>query len=626
MYLQHAQLWITSVGAIINVGTHQRTYLEPERFIIGGTMALHHSNTEPTAQQLWSRTRNYMKDQGYLSPRDTNLVSEVSALGVFDNMIILSVDADSLRSTLENKLHDDINECLSTVSDKPMTFIVKVNTPNNPYTDTANTADSDINRNNAGYKDNGGSGYAELGTETGINPYEPDLSISENIGIDPGLIGNVENPEGTGTSSTFAPRKTKSYTEPYTPAHYGQHASEVLHNEPSAEHKDAPFHDPIYKGGREPQPADNIQNQPHLPKTQISRNAVTHLNPYATFDTFVQGTSNRFAKSAAVIVAEAPGTADYNPLFIYGGSGLGKTHLLNAVGNYVLRQDPKATVRYVTAEEFVNDFVSALAAGARKQAALANFTKKYRNVDVLLLDDIQFFRGTETMEQFFHTFNELTSTGKQIVIASDVAPNNLKGFNERLRTRFNKGLVVDVAPPEKETRLAILRLKVSNSTVPVPNDVLDYIADKITDSVRELEGALTRVTAIATLNDQPVSRTLAEQTLHDFFNSDVEVTPTSIITNVAHHYTLTFDDIVGPSRTKNVAEARQVSMYLIREMTSLSLVDIGEIFGGRDHSTVMHACKKIANEMSKKRALYNNVNEITMYIKQKDSISPVSRN
>lgn len=570
----------------------------------GGIMTDSHNAVEFDAQRLWSLTQEYMESQGYLSPRDTRLVNEIHALGLFDNMIILSVNSESTRSILENKLHTDVIECLSAVAGRTMTFVIKVEKPEDAWSqndqpdpaDQTNQADNDTNNKEGTVQAHPNFSPADHAVQ---DQFLPDLSQEKR-----------QNPQNEFRRNEVDSVKPDRRT--YQHAHYGQHAVPTQASLPLS-----PVSDHIRKNNQGSISAGSAE----VSKNLEARNAVTHLNPFATFDTFVQGTSNRFAKSAAVIVAEAPGTADYNPLFIYGGSGLGKTHLLNAIGNYVLQQDPTMTVRYVTAEEFVNDFVSALAAGARKQAALANFTKKYRNVDVLLLDDIQFFRGSETMEQFFHTFNELTSTGKQIVIASDVAPNNLKGFNERLRTRFNKGLVVDVAPPEKETRVAILRLKVSNSNLAVPDDVLDYIADKITDSVRELEGALTRVTAIATLNDQQVTRTLAEQTLHDFFNSDVEVTPTSIITNVAQHYTLTFDDIVGPSRTKNVAEARQVSMYLIREMTSLSLVDIGEIFGGRDHSTVMHACKKVAVEMGKKRTLYNNVNDITMHIKQSNSLN-----
>lgn len=351
---------------------------------------------------------------------------------------------------------------------------------------------------------------------------------------------------------------------------------------------------------------------------RMNRDEETHLNKLATFDTFVAGDSNRFAHAVALAVAETPGKL-YNPLCIYGGPGLGKTHLLNAIGNEALRENPSLKVRYANSEEFTNEFIEALRTSSTDPNGVTNFNRRYREVDILLIDDIQFLRGEETMRQFFHTFNALHQANKQIVIASDVAPKNLKGFEQRLISRFDSGLSVDVRPPDLETRIAILRMKAQTSGMEVPNDVLNLIAEQVTDNVRELEGALTRVHAMASLNKQPLTRALAEQTLQDFFSSDVEITPTDIITTTAQYFQLTFDDLVGTSRTKNIAMARQIAMYMAREMTSLSLVDIGEIFGGRDHSTVMHACRKISSEMSEKREVYNYVTELTVLIKRKDS-------
>ncbi|OZG50545.1 chromosomal replication initiator protein DnaA [Pseudoscardovia radai] len=368
-------------------------------------------------------------------------------------------------------------------------------------------------------------------------------------------------------------------------------------------------------------PADGAQGakqQLGMADSQTNRDEETHLNKKATFDTFVAGDSNRFAHAVAVAVAEAPGK-NFNPLCIYGGPGLGKTHLLNAIGNEALRENPSLRVRYANSEEFTNEFIEAVRNSANDPNVVANFNRRYREVDILLIDDIQFLRGEETMRQFFHTFNALHQANKQIVIASDVAPKNLKGFEQRLISRFDSGLSVDVRPPDLETRIAILRMKAQNSGMEVPNDVLTLIAEQVTDNVRELEGALTRVHAMASLNRQPLTRALAEQTLQDFFSSDVEITPTDIITTTAQYFQLTFDDLVGTSRTKNIAMARQIAMYMTREMTNLSLVDVGEIFGGRDHSTVMHACKKISSEMSEKREVYNYVKELTVMIKRKDS-------
>lgn len=353
----------------------------------------------------------------------------------------------------------------------------------------------------------------------------------------------------------------------------------------------------------------------------IQRDAITHLNTCATFDTFVPGDSNRFARTVALAVAEGSGR-DFNPLCIYGGSGLGKTHLLNAIGNYALVKDSSLKVRYVTSEEFTNEFIEALQTPNQSQGQIADFNRRYREVDVLLIDDIQFLGGKEaTLEQFFHTFNSLYQANKRIVIASDVAPKNLKGFEARLISRFESGLTVDIKPPDLETRIAILRMMASMNHCNVPSDVLDLIAERFTENIRELEGALTRVTAVASLSNQPVSKALAEQALQDFFATDIEVRPTDIISQVAQYFHMTFDELVGRQRTKNVALARQIAMYLAREMTSMSLVDIGEVFGGRDHTTVMHAYTRVSGEMQEKQEIYNYVMELTVRLKQ----NPVER-
>ncbi|NEG90438.1 chromosomal replication initiator protein DnaA [Bifidobacterium aerophilum] len=351
-------------------------------------------------------------------------------------------------------------------------------------------------------------------------------------------------------------------------------------------------------------------------RTQVARDPETHLNKNATFDTFVPGDSNRFARTVALAVAEGSGR-DFNPLCIYGGSGLGKTHLLNAIGNYALVKDPTLKVRYVTSEEFTNEFIEALQNPNQSQGQIAEFNRRYREVDVLLIDDIQFLGGKDaTLEQFFHTFNTLYQANKRIVIASDVPPKNLKGFEARLISRFESGLPVDVKPPDLETRIAILRMMASMNHANIPNDVLDLIAERFTENIRELEGALTRVTAVASLSSQPVTRALAEQTLQDFFTADVEIKPTDIIGQVAKYFHLSFDDIVGKGRTKNVSIARQIAMYLCRENTGMSLVDIGEVFHGRDHTTVMHAVKQINQKMQQKQEIYNYVMELTLRLKQ----------
>ena len=337
------------------------------------------------------------------------------------------------------------------------------------------------------------------------------------------------------------------------------------------------------------------------------------LNPKYLFETFVIGSSNRFAHAAAVAVAEAPAKA-YNPLFIYGDSGLGKTHLLHAIGHYAFSLYPGIRVRYVNSEEFTNDFINSIGEG--KAGA---FQRRYREVDVLLVDDIQFLQGKEqTMEEFFHTFNTLHNANKQVVITSDVPPKQLAGFEDRMRSRFEWGLITDIQPPDLETRIAILRKKAANEKLQGPHDVLEYIASKISTNIRELEGALIRVTAFANLNRQQVDLALAEIVLRDLITDDdtAEITAATIITQTATYFGLTIDDLCGSSRSRVLVTARQIAMYLCRELTDMSLPKIGQQFGGRDHTTVMHANRKIRELMAERRSIYNQVTELTNRIKQ----------
>jgi len=339
------------------------------------------------------------------------------------------------------------------------------------------------------------------------------------------------------------------------------------------------------------------------------------LNPKYLFETFVTGSSNRFAHAAAVAVAEAPAKA-YNPLFIYGDSGLGKTHLLHAIGHYAQSLYPAVRVRYVNSEEFTNDFINSISEG--KAGA---FQRRYREVDVLLVDDIQFLQGKEqTMEEFFHTFNTLYNANKQVVITSDLPPKRLNGFEDRMRSRFESGLITDVQPPDLETRIAILRKKAGSERLEAPDDVLEYIASRISTNIRELEGALIRVTAFANLNRQHVDMPLAEIVLKDLITDDdsAEITATQVIGQTAMYFGLTIEDLCGSSRSRVLVTARQIAMYLCRELTDLSLPKIGQAFGGRDHTTVMHANRKIRELMAERRSIYNQVTELTNRIKQQN--------
>lgn len=337
------------------------------------------------------------------------------------------------------------------------------------------------------------------------------------------------------------------------------------------------------------------------------------LNRRYTFDTFVIGASNRFAHAAALAIAEAPARA-YNPLFIWGESGLGKTHLLHAAGNYAQRLFPGMRVKYVSTEEFTNDFINSL----RDDRKVA-FKRSYRDVDVLLVDDIQFIEGKEGIqEEFFHTFNTLHNANKQIVISSDRPPKQLATLEDRLRTRFEWGLITDVQPPELETRIAILRKKAQMERLAVPDDVLELIASSIERNIRELEGALIRVTAFASLNKTPIDKALAEIVLRDLIAdaSTMQISSATIMAATAEYFDTTVEELRGPGKTRALAQSRQIAMYLCRELTDLSLPKIGQAFG-RDHTTVMYAQRKILSEMAERREVFDHVKELTTRIRQR---------
>ncbi len=328
------------------------------------------------------------------------------------------------------------------------------------------------------------------------------------------------------------------------------------------------------------------------------------LNPKYTFSRFIVGSSNRLAHAACLAVADNPGQ-HYNPLFLYGGVGLGKTHLLHAIGNYVLDRDPEINVLYVSSEKFTNDMINAI----RRQQT-EEFRMRYRNIDVLLIDDIQFIAGKEgTQEEFFHTFNTLHSAAKHIVISSDKPPKAILTLEERLRSRFEWGLIADVQPPDLETRTAILRTKADQMNVGVPDDVIDFLAHKVQSNIRELEGSLNRVAAFAELHGIPISVEMATSTLADLLGNvrRRRITPDQIIVAVSEHFGVDIRVIQGRGRSRKIVVPRQVAMYLLREETECSLVDIGKLLGGRDHTTVMHGCDRIAEEINADTRLRNEV-------------------
>jgi chromosomal replication initiator protein len=355
---------------------------------------------------------------------------------------------------------------------------------------------------------------------------------------------------------------------------------------------------------------------PQMEGFRSRRESDSRLNPKYTFETFVIGGSNRFAHAAAIAVAENPGKS-YNPLTIYGDSGLGKTHLLHALGHYVRNYFDRVRVRYVSTEELTNDFINAIS-----QNKGADFRRRYRDVDVLLIDDIQFLEGKEqTQEEFFHTFNTLHNAQKQIVMTSDRPPKLLENLEPRLRSRFGWGLITDVQPPDLETRIAILRKKAAQERLVAGPEVLEFIASRIQTNIRELEGALIRVTAFASLNRQQVDLALAEIVLKDLIpeGGEAQITTGMIMAQTASYFDVTIDDLCGQSRTHVLVTARQIAMYLCRELTDLSLPKIGQQFGGRDHTTVMHADRKIRTLMAERRSVFNQVTELTNRIKQQAS-------
>jgi len=380
---------------------------------------------------------------------------------------------------------------------------------------------------------------------------------------------------------------------------------------------------PVARQSPAPEPVIEAP-QPSLPNNAPSEavraaneSSDVELNPKYTFDLFVIGSSNRFAHAAALAVAEAPAQA-YNPLFIYGGTGLGKTHLLQAIGHYVRQHSRRLTTRYVTSETFMNEFIDAV---RERGTRIEGFKRRYRNYDVLLVDDIQFIEGKERIqEEFFHTFNSLYEGGAQIIISSDRPPREIATLEERLRSRFEWGLLTDIQAPDLETRIAILRKRVETEGIAIDDpEVLTFIASRVSANIRELEGALTRVVAFSSLTDRPLTVALAEDVLKDVYpqgEAAPEVTIARIQEAVSQRFGVTHDELVSPRRSQAVAYPRQVAMYLSRELTDASLPMIGKEFGGRDHTTVIHAKDKITKLIREDRSVYNLVQELTARIKQ----------
>jgi chromosomal replication initiator protein len=514
------------------------------------------------------------------SPAQRQWLAATRPVGFSDDTVILATPHAFAREWLDTRCGDRIRDALSRAADRELTVMITVQPKPEPV-DLPEPADT-----------------APVETLT-----EDDAPRDE--------------PQASPAAAAPAPAPAAPTGDAATPGSPSERLGELdlqeLARERAGEPADAPDDDrPLEAPGRPPGPTVSVPSSgapaPAPPEPEVE----SDLNEKYNFDDFVIGASNRFAYAAAAAVAEAPAKS-YNPLFIYGGAGLGKTHLLHAIGNYVTSLYPRLKVRYITTEQFTNEFINAI-----RDDRITAFQRLYRQADILLVDDIQFLESKErTQEEFFHTFNALHNAEKQIVISSDRPPKQIARLEDRLRSRFEWGLMTDIQPPDLETRIAILQKKNEKDDLDVPPDVLELIASKVQSNIRELEGALIRVAAFASLQQAPPDLQMSEMVLKDLFPDDreQEITTPMIQEQVAEYFNLTIDDLCSPSRSRQLVTARQIAMYLVREMTDLSLPRIGKAFGGRDHTTVMHANNKIANLMQERRAIYDQVQELTNRIK-----------
>jgi chromosomal replication initiator protein len=555
--------------------------------------------------EVWARSLEELSDL-QIEPHQRAWLRLTRPLGLVENTALIATPNEFVKEQLETRLRGLITHALSREFGRSIQLAVTVD-PATANSGNSAPHDATMPPPGAGPADRGMP--EDLHVPRGLHP--------------PGDLGAPGAPAsypGHGYEHQSGQDRIAAPGSPLSPGHL---SGSALAGPAIADSPPANGRDTASRQGEPPPGAilrhdgGRIGGEPHrsagLPAPGVPRPAQARLNPKYTFETFVIGSSNRFAHAAAVAVAEAPAKA-YNPLFVYGDSGLGKTHLLHAIGHYTQSLYQGVRVRYVSSEEFTNDFINMIRDGKQD-----GFRRRYRDVDVLLVDDIQFLENKEgTQEEFFHTFNTLHNASKQIVISSDRAPKRLVTLEDRLRSRFEWGLLTDVQPPELETRIAILRKKAVQEGLNAPPEALEYIASRISTNIRELEGALIRVTAFASLNRQSVDLQLAEIVLKDLIPEaqGPEITATAIMGQTASYFGMSIDDLCGTSRSRVLVTARQIAMYLCRELTDLSLPKIGQQFGGRDHTTVMHAERKIRSLMAERRSIYNQVTELTNRIKQ----------
>ncbi|WP_411757681.1 chromosomal replication initiator protein DnaA [Streptomyces venezuelae] len=554
---------------------------------------------------MWPRVLEKLLGEGQqgIEPKDKQWIERCQPLALVADTALLAVPNEWGKRVLEGRLAPLISDTLSRECGRPIRIAITVDDSAGepvPPAPPAAPQREQYSDQREQYGDQRGPYSDQLPT---ARPAYPDYQQPR---PEPGAWPGWQQPRlgGFPERDPYASPQPGYLQQPdsgYEPAY------EQPSYEPPSYEQPAPLPPPGRAGpAAPPAPSGGSSSGPPEPTAR--------LNPKYLFDTFVIGASNRFAHAAAVAVAEAPAKA-YNPLFIYGESGLGKTHLLHAIGHYARSLYPGTRVRYVSSEEFTNEFINSIRDGKGDA-----FRKRYREMDILLVDDIQFLASKEsTQEEFFHTFNTLHNANKQIVLSSDRPPKQLVTLEDRLRNRFEWGLITDVQPPELETRIAILRKKAVQEQLNAPPEVLEFIASRISRNIRELEGALIRVTAFASLNRQPVDLGLTEDVLKNLIpggeDTAPEITAADIMAATADYFGLTVDDLCGSSRSRVLVTARQIAMYLCRELTDLSLPKIGAQFGGRDHTTVMHADRKIRALMAERRSIYNQVTELTNRIK-----------
>ncbi|MBH1934733.1 chromosomal replication initiator protein DnaA [Streptomyces sp. AV19] len=574
---------------------------------------------------VWPRVLEQLLGEGRVESKDEHWIKRCQPLALVADTALLAVPNEFAKGVLEGRLAPVVSETLSRECGRPIRIAITVDNsvgePAAPERPAPDERPHGVPSREAydGYDDRGGYGRPPADDLPSVRPAYPDYQQPR---PDPGAWPRHAAPPAAdrGDYGWQQPRLGfgEAERDPYASPQHAPNGYEAPQRDAGGYRPPAP--ERPYEQQRELSDARGGQDGRGGPGAGGGKSSsgpaepTARLNPKYLFDTFVIGASNRFAHAAAVAVAEAPAKA-YNPLFIYGESGLGKTHLLHAIGHYARSLYPGTRVRYVSSEEFTNEFINSIRDGKADA-----FRKRYRDMDILLVDDIQFLASKEsTQEEFFHTFNTLHNANKQIVLSSDRPPKQLVTLEDRLRNRFEWGLITDVQPPELETRIAILRKKAVQEQLNAPPEVLEFIASRISRNIRELEGALIRVTAFASLNRQPVDLGLTEIVLKDLIpggeDASPEITAPAIMAATADYFGHTVEDLCGASRSRVLVTARQIAMYLCRELTDLSLPKIGAQFGGRDHTTVMHADRKIRALMAERRSIYNQVTELTNRIK-----------